>query len=61
MRLFVLLELMDGDAYIFVERGEEEIYEGKVNNVPYCVYNQMVAHQEVYSDGGARGICFELK
>lgn len=61
MRLFALLELMDGDAYIFVKKGDEEIYRGKVDNVPCYVYRQQVEHQEVYSDGGSLGICFELK
>ena len=61
MRLFDLLKLMEGNAHIFVKKGGATIYEGKVDNVPCCVYRQQIVHQEVYSDGGARGICFELK
>lgn len=61
MRLFDLLKLMDGGAYIFVKKGCSTMYQGKVDNVPLYVFKQEVLHQEIYSDGGACGICFELK
>ena len=61
MKLFDLLELMEGNAHIFVKKGGATIYEGKVDNVTREVYTQEVIHQEVYSDGGAWGIRFELK
>lgn len=61
MRLFDLLELMDGNENILVVRGFQTVYHGLVDNVPRSVYRQEVIHQGFYSDGGTfLGIRFEL-
>lgn len=61
MRLFDLLELMDGNEIILVTKENDTVYRGIVDNVPRSVYNQDVTHQEFYSDGGTfRGIRFEI-
>lgn len=61
MKLFNLLELMDGNENILVVRGHETVYHGLVDNVPLSVFRQDVVHQGFYSDGGTfLGIRFEL-